>query len=174
MGSFKSWMQRTAPIASLSGFVSQLKEEAMFTWIGSHMMRERAVNPSLEWGEMQSSDWDFMFNCQSLEARVWLAERGFISVDPREEDYFDPCGIQCLYRHPDVEGLDVIGKNYYAAHKELWEKLTPKFFYKYLWKSNPTRDPEKVDEHKEFIRDYFNQQVRFLSSMRRGRDVGIF
>jgi len=171
MGSFRSWILKVDPRPSRERFLELFKDESSkFTQIGSRLMRAKSQYSLMhrEWGDMSSSDWDFMFDHWDEETHSLLVGWGF-EIVANPENYKD-VNFGSLYRHPAVPKLDVIGKKKYKAEKILWTSLGPRFFFEHLWKSNPSRDPEKLDEHKKFINDYFTQQVNLIEYVRSTTD----
>ena len=167
MGGFKEWIKTVDLRPSRENFLHLFQlNSTKYTHIGSRLMASKSSR--LEWGDMSSSDWDVMFNQYNVDTHIQLQEWGFELVS--DSSHYIDSNFGSLYRHPQVPRLDLIGKREYSAEKVLWSNITPTFFFKHLWKSNPNRDPEKLEEHKEFIKDFFLQQVYLINQTRRTTD----
>lgn len=165
MGKFVKWIKDSAPLINRPSLVRMLQENSSFMWVGSRAMCEKEGGRS-GWGDMEGSDYDFIFDTNDLAVHKYLRRKGFELVGQREVDpHYADSTFGTLYRHPQVEGLDVLGKLKFEATKSLWKEMDPTFFFIHLWKTNPYRDPEKIEEHKLFIRDYFEELTRVHHSI---------
>lgn len=144
---FKTFIRRKDPRISSS------KEMAdVLSGMGLFLGGSRSKVP-----EMCSSDtdWDFSFEDSTLVPR--LEELGFVRqvISGEHLEKYSDISFRALWKHPNYE-IDVIQRWFFDRYKTVWSLISKEYYKKYLWKSSPNRDPDKVGEHKEQIRDTLN------------------
>lgn len=162
---FKETIERKK---SEQDIVEILRAHEDFFFMGSRYYKELAEEDEWIEGELDFSnvgDWDFSINYTKFdtELKKFLVGLGFEKVT--NFDYHQDCTLYSLYKHKEFK-IDVCFRFEFETFKRIWERTTPEFFHKYLWKSTPHRpqDAASVEAHKDFINDWIENALELVGT----------
>jgi hypothetical protein len=146
---------------------------------GSRSMAARpsveGFDPSVMIGSQinDSTDWDFSQQYNDY-THSYLLSAGFThyakdQIGPYADDLtvgvyikeYTPkfnMGNLLAYRLGDVPKINVVLHSDELFFRQVWDRISPEFYYRYLWKRSPQYDHiDSIGERKQHIREIMNQ-----------------